>query len=57
MLLLPPRLPVEDALNGGGADAVYYGTQMRGASNAKAKRDLNFQPRALEWLSGNTPTN
>ena len=34
------------------ADAVYYGTQMRGASNAKAKRELNFQPRPLEWLVG-----
>jgi len=34
----------------GGADAVYYGTQIRGVSNAKAKRDLNFQPRPLEWI-------
>jgi hypothetical protein len=34
----------------GGADAVYYGTQMRGVSNAKAKRELNFQPRSLEWV-------
>jgi hypothetical protein len=32
-----------------GVDAVYYGTQMRGVSNAKAKRELNFQPRPLEW--------
>jgi hypothetical protein len=23
---------------------------MRGASNAKAKRELNFQPRPLEWI-------
>jgi hypothetical protein len=23
---------------------------MRGASNAKAKRELNFQPRPLEWM-------
>lgn len=46
----PPQISIEDALKAdGGADAVYYGTQMRGASNAKAKRDLNFQPRALEW--------
>jgi hypothetical protein len=36
----------------GGADAVYYATQMRGASNAKAKRELNFQPRPLEWVEG-----
>jgi nucleoside-diphosphate-sugar epimerase len=49
--LPPPQVSVEDALKGdGGADAVYYGTQMRGVSNAKAKRDLNFQPRALEWI-------
>jgi len=47
----PPHLSVEDVLKTeGGADAVYYGTQMRGVSNAKAKRELNFQPRALEWI-------
>jgi nucleoside-diphosphate-sugar epimerase len=47
----PPQISVEDALKKeGGADAVYYGTQMRGVSNAKAKRDLNFQPRRLEWI-------
>ena len=48
----PPRVSVEDALKKeGGADEVFYGTQMRGASNAKAKRELNFQPRPLEWIS------
>jgi nucleoside-diphosphate-sugar epimerase len=47
---LPPQVSVEDALKGSGADAVYYGTQMRGVSNAKAKRELNFQPRPLEWV-------
>jgi 2-alkyl-3-oxoalkanoate reductase len=47
----PPQVSVEDALKeDGGADAVYYGTKMRGVSNAKAKRDLNFQPRLLEWI-------
>jgi 2-alkyl-3-oxoalkanoate reductase len=47
----PPQVSVEDALKkDGGADAVYYGTEMRGVSNAKAKRELNFQPRPLEWL-------
>ncbi len=46
----PPQISVEEALQIGGADAVYYGTQMRGASNAKAKRELDFQPRSLEWL-------
>jgi nucleoside-diphosphate-sugar epimerase len=47
----PPQVAVEDVLKeDGGADAVYYGTQMRGVSNAKAKRELNFQPRRLEWI-------
>jgi nucleoside-diphosphate-sugar epimerase len=47
----PPRVSAEDALaTVGGADAVYYGTQMRGVSNAKAKRELGFQPRPLEWI-------
>jgi nucleoside-diphosphate-sugar epimerase len=46
----PPQVSVEDALKTRGADAVYYGTQMRGVSNAKAKRELNFQPRPLEWI-------
>jgi nucleoside-diphosphate-sugar epimerase len=47
----PPRVSIEDALKlEGGADIVYYQTQMRGASNAKAKRELNFQPRPLEWM-------
>ena len=47
----PPQISVEDALKtDGGADAVYYGVEMRGASNAKAKRELNFQPRPLQWI-------
>jgi 2-alkyl-3-oxoalkanoate reductase len=50
----PPQISVEDALQIGGADAVYYGTQMRGASNAKAKRELAFQPRPLEWMVNTT---
>jgi nucleoside-diphosphate-sugar epimerase len=48
----PPQVSVEEALRIGGADAVYYGTKMRGVSNAKAKRELGFQPRLLEWLVG-----
>ena len=43
----PPQISVDDALD---ADALYYATQMRGVSNAKAKRELNFQPRPLEWI-------
>ncbi|MBW4565603.1 MAG: NAD(P)-dependent oxidoreductase [Mojavia pulchra JT2-VF2] len=51
----PPRVSVEDALKmEGGADIVYYQIQMRGASNAKAKRELNFQPRPLEWVVDTT---
>ena len=51
----PPHISVEDALKtSGGADAVYYGTQMRGVSNAKAKRELYFQPRPLEWIVDTT---
>jgi nucleoside-diphosphate-sugar epimerase len=48
----PPQVSIADALKrDGGADAVYYATQMRGASNTKAKRELNFQPRPLEWVA------
>ena len=46
----PPQMPVEDVLRTTGADAVYDGTEMRGVSNAKARRELNFQPRPLEWI-------
>jgi nucleoside-diphosphate-sugar epimerase len=46
----PPRKSVEDVLRTTGEDAVYYGTRMRGLSNAKAKRELAFQPRPLEWV-------
>ena len=46
----PPQVSVTDALQASGADAVFYGTQMRGASNAKAKRELSFLPRPLEWI-------
>ncbi len=44
----PPHISAEQA---GDADAIYYGTRSRGASNAKAKRELGFQPRRLEWLA------
>ena len=33
-----------------GADSVYYSTRLRGASNEKARHELNFRPRPLEWL-------
>ena len=47
----PPRVSEEQALQAEGPDAVYYATRLRGASNAKAKRELEFRPRRLEWLS------
>lgn len=31
-------------------DAVFYATEMRGASDQRARRELGFQPRPLEWL-------
>ncbi|MCC7423547.1 MAG: NAD(P)-dependent oxidoreductase [Planctomycetaceae bacterium] len=46
----PPRVTVQEARERGGEDAVYYGTKLRGASNAKAKMALNFAPRRREWL-------
>lgn len=46
----PPRVTKKQALDTFGEDTVYYGTQLRGASNDKAKRDLHFRPRRLEWL-------
>lgn len=48
----PPQISVEDALRKSGADTVFYETQMRGVSNSKAKRELNFEPRPLEWIVG-----
>jgi hypothetical protein len=30
------------------------GTQLRGVSNAKAKRELGFQSRSLEWMVNTT---
>ena len=46
----PPRVSEEEALRASGPDAVYYATRLRGASNEKARRELEFRPRRLEWL-------
>ena len=46
----PPHVTEEQALATSGPDAVYYATRLRGASNAKARRELDFRPRRLEWL-------
>ncbi len=47
----PPHVSEEEALKHAGPDSVYYATRLRAASNAKAKRELRFQPRPLEWLN------
>jgi nucleoside-diphosphate-sugar epimerase len=47
----PPHITEEEALQAAGADAVYYATRLRGASNLLAKRKLTFAPRTFEWLS------
>ena len=49
--LEPPHVSEQGALQAAGLDAVYYATRLRGASNAKAKRELGFCPRPLEWLA------
>jgi nucleoside-diphosphate-sugar epimerase len=46
----PPRATEQQALATSGVDSVYFATRLRGASNKKAKRELNFRPRPLEWL-------
>jgi nucleoside-diphosphate-sugar epimerase len=47
----PPRVSEAQALAASGPDAVYYATRLRGAANAKARRELDFRPRRLEWLA------
>src|SRR5215471_2820021 len=46
----PPRISEQEALETVGPDVLYYATRLRGGSNAKAKRELGFVPRRLEWL-------
>jgi nucleoside-diphosphate-sugar epimerase len=45
----PPNISEEEALRVSGPDAVYYATRLRGAANVKAKQELGFIPRQLEW--------
>jgi 2-alkyl-3-oxoalkanoate reductase len=47
----PPRITEREALVSSGGDSVYYATRLRGASNTKARNELNFRPRPLEWLA------
>ena len=44
----PGTLPPERAES----QVVYFGTQLRGASNAKARRELGFSPRYPHWRDG-----
>jgi len=48
----PRHLSEREALEKLGPDFIYYATRLRGASNAKAKREFGFSPRRLEWLGG-----
>ncbi len=47
-----PHISDQEAIQAGGPDAVYYATQLRGASNEKVKKEFGFAPRRLEWLQG-----
>jgi nucleoside-diphosphate-sugar epimerase len=47
----PLQTTEQQALATSGADSVYRAIRLSGASNEKAKRELNFRPRPLEWLN------
>ncbi len=46
----PSWIGEEEGAKEMGPDAVYYATSLRGASNAKARAEFNFQPRGFEWF-------
>ena len=46
----PPRMSEAEVTAIAGVDVVYYATKLSGATNAKAKQLLGWQPRRLEWL-------
>jgi nucleoside-diphosphate-sugar epimerase len=48
----PRRVPMWLARLVGGANASMAGSQMRGASNAKATRELGWKPRYASWRAG-----
>jgi nucleoside-diphosphate-sugar epimerase len=50
----PYRVPTFVARIAAGPFAVAMGSQVRGASNAKAKRELDWQPRYASWRHGFT---
>ena len=51
----PPGVSEAEATAAFGPDAVYYATRLRGAANDKAKQEMQFRPRPLEWLSRAQP--
>ena len=52
----PSHITEQQAIEIAGPDAVYYATQLRGASNEKAKNEFGFAPRRLEWLQAHRAT-
>lgn len=48
----PAVISQDQGLRDLGPDRVYYATRLRGASNQRAKAQLAFRPRRLEWLEG-----
>jgi len=52
----PRRVPTLLARLVAGPFAVAFATELRGASNAKAKRELGWQPRYPSWRQGFTET-
>jgi nucleoside-diphosphate-sugar epimerase len=52
----PIQITEQEALATSGDDSVYYATRLRGASNEKARHELNFRPRPLEWLQSRAVT-
>jgi len=46
----PPHITEETARKLAGEDAIYYNAKLRGATNEKARKLLNFKPRRLQWL-------
>jgi 2-alkyl-3-oxoalkanoate reductase len=48
----PLRVPVWLAKLGGGEAAVSFALALRGASNAKAKRELGWRPAHPSWRRG-----
>ena len=44
----PPHISQKEALQADGPVAIYYATQLRGASNQKARKEFGFAPRLQE---------